>query len=415
LLNLSPISLQLSTEVTDKQDSQISTHVALKSQQPSGYVLDATVESSGMQAHITATNASPWSLPSHSKTSMASLELDKLRPIISSYTTSPDAATDAASRLAATLPLLALPDHQGDVTIDEIRVGDEIVKDNAFSFITSAHGLQVSSITSKGPTGVLQGQFNIHSASDGWQLNLDATMHTRQADESIAAQYLEADWLWQSGHATLDGAGQTWGALLDSLEGDIKLEGFHRGAVNTPVTISAQLDSRPGEIALDHMLIELGKGRISGTATLSSTKRRKLTLDVKSEQLDLGFMFIDPDTAPLPGVSIPEYLAVLPGIDVSATVSVTDVKMPGLNLAQADISLQRTLERGNLVMHATGATGGALALTLDSNAQSDKPSNIILTATIKEFDIPQLFQQTDLIFDSRSSGTMAFEGHGNDM
>ena len=154
--------------------------------------------------------------------------------MIKHYTTSGD-DTGAEALLATAVPALSLPDHQGHMEIDEIRVEDEVVKNTIFNFTTGNNGVKISELSSQGPRGILQGQFDILSSAQNWQVHLDARMHARIADESIAAQYLNADWLWRTGHIRLDGKGATWGALLNAIEGDIKLVGAHKGETETPV------------------------------------------------------------------------------------------------------------------------------------------------------------------------------------
>jgi len=411
LLRLAPVELDLKIAVSGKQNSGIALQAGLKPGEASGYTLDTHVQAAGINAHIVATHKTPWQLPDHSDTKIDKVEVNKLLDLISDYTTSAP-STEPETLLANTLPDLSLPGHQGHVAIEELRIKDETGKDTVFDFTMSEQGLNISSITSNGPTGVLQGHFDIVSSKEGWQLSLAADINARDAGESIAAQYLNTDWLWRAGHTRLDGKGDTWGTLLYSLEGEFTLAGAHRSEVVTPVKIAAQLDNNPGEFTLDHMEIELGEGRITGTAALTGIKQRKLNVDIKGEQLNLDFLFADEDTAPLPGMAIPKYLNIFPGIEVDWKLAIKGLQASGISLSQAEITLQRASGQGLLTVFADGVTGGKLELQLEASRHAgNTPGDVTLAAKLTRMDIPQFFQQKTL-FHSRSTGTISFEGHG---
>ena len=110
LLRLEPITLQLDVGVTGEENSQIAAQLALKPQQPSGYTLDANVKAAGMQVHVIAGNESPWSLPAHSKTHSASLDVGELRKLLSSYSAENFSTVTAETQQAG---MLELPEHAG--------------------------------------------------------------------------------------------------------------------------------------------------------------------------------------------------------------------------------------------------------------------------------------------------------------
>ena len=414
LLRLSPIQLDLAIAVTGKKSSKILLQAGIGPGKVSGYTLDTRVQAADISAHIVATSATPWRLPDQSSTKASTVAPDKLIDLINHYAASAD-SPDADSLLASALPDLSLPDHQGNVEIDEIRIRDEVGKNNSFDFTTKADGLKISSLTSQGPEGILHGQFDIASSTEGWQFKLDAEMQARRADDSIAAHYLGAEWLWRTGRTRLNGRGATWGELLNSMEGDITLAGAHRGEIETPVKIEARLDNHPGEFRLNQMDIEVGSGRITGSAALSDTKPRKLAIDIKGEQLHLDFLFSGQEGTYLPGTAIPEYLDFLPGIDIDLQLKVKDLQAPDMHLARADISLQRAPKQGVLTLHADGVTGGKLDLRLEASTPLDnEPGDYTLTANISEFDIPRFFQQ-EMLVQSRSTGTISFKGRGMDL
>ncbi len=178
-----------------------------------------------------------------------------------------------------------------------------------------------------------------------------------------------------------------------------------------PVAIEARLDNRPGEFALDSLAIKLGELQVSGSAVLSGTDRRKLTMDLKGAHMDLGFLFNTADSPPLPGIALPEYLAVMPDLDLNLTVYAENLQAPGLSLGQASATLQRSAQGGKFEATAKGTNFGSLDLTLEASTPADKPSAIKLTANFTDMDIPDIFRQKGLI-NSRSTGSLDFSKPG---
>lgn len=414
LLRLSPIELELAIEPVGNKDARITLQAGIQPAAASGYTLDTRIQAAGMNAHVAASNTTAWRLPATSITTSDRLEPKKLQDVLRGYT-DPDtvsaADSDPESWLASALPQLSLPNHKGNVTIDEIRINDEAVKDTTFEFRTGEQGLTVSSLTIQGPNGILQGDFGVISTSDGWQLNLTADMTTRDVDLSIAPQYLNANWLWHAGNTQLKGQGDSWGALLNSLKGNVKLDGFHRGKTRTPVNIRARLDNDPGKFMLDQIEITVGKGRLDGSMTLSGTSQRKLTLDLQAEQLQLDFLFDEQEETLKPGIPVPEYLGALPGMELDLKLGITGLRSPAVALSTADIRLVRDSRHGQLLVMATGLTQGTLDLRLDAKVANDKANDIKISAQLTNLDIPEIFQQ-EMLLHSRSTGTIAFNGKG---
>lgn len=413
LLQLDPIELELAVEVEDKPDSLVTLTTTVQPGKKSGYTLQTAVKAAGMAAQVTSTGQTDWQMPQESDITVPLLDKGQLQSLIDSYRSSSD-SDDLAAQLAATVPRLQLPEHHGHVAIDEIHFADEISKENAFDFATGEQGLQISALTMNGPVGILTGELGIVSSESGWTVNADANVQARESTAGIAAQYVGTDWLWRTGRAQLNGKGDTWDTLLNSLQGDISLAGDYRSKVNTPVTIDAQLDNRPGEFALDKLAITLGKGRLDGSAALSGTDKRKLTMDLKGAHLDLGFLFDTDDDQALPGMALPEYLKVLPELDLNLTANVEDLQTPTLNLAQASATLERTPQGGKLVATGKGTHHGTLDLTLQATTPQDTPADFQLTANFTELDLPGMFRQQGLLY-SRSSGTLNFQSQGKGM
>ena len=410
LLQLAPLDIAWTAAVDGQADSTISLNTTVQPSQDAAYKILADIEATGINAHITATGAAPWTLPDQSQTTVKQLLPKPLIALFSSYSKS-SKDQDTATLLESRLPRLRLPHHRGDVTIDEMRLGKEIGKDTTFKFSSSADGLQIKALRSKGPTGILDGELGIDSSAQGWTVKVDATMSGREDSKGIAEQFVDSSWLWRAGRAQLDGTGDTWGSLLNSLAGAVSLLGHHRGEVHTPISIEAQLDSTPGRFALEHMSIKLAEGEFTGSAALSGTSRHKLSMELQGNNLDVNFLFEKGESAALPGIAIPEYLSALPTLDLEIALDVSNLDAPSLQLATAQAKLDRHEQGGKLVLQATGQHAGNLDLELTAESPGEQPQRIRLRADFSELDLPTMFQQP-VVLHSRSSGNIAFQSEG---
>ena len=410
LLGLKPIAVDIALESPGQADSKIQMQATIKPDTASGYVLQADVQALGIQGKVTTGNDTAWRLPATSATHIEKMEPDKLVSLYQYYS-EPAKDKPSLAPLANKLPLLKLTQHRGTVAINEIRLGDEVGKDTAFTFTSSAHGLQVSGLTSSGPQGIFNGKLSLHSDNQGWTLASEAKLQATQANTSMAAQYLGADWMWQTGEAQLKASGNTLGELLYSLHGNIDLQGHHQGEQKTAVKISAQAENRPGEFSLDQLHIDLGDGSMQGTASLSGSGRRLFKTDITATGMHLDFLFEEAEKTTLVGIAIPEYLSFFPQLDVDAHIVATDLQMPVMQLAKADISFQRDPEGGQLSIGADGTHGGKISLQLKAKTPSGKLNTVDLSTQLEKVDIPGLFQQ-DTLFHSRSTGSFNFASNG---
>ena len=410
LLQLAPIEIDWTAQAGEDATSAIALKTTVQPASDSAYKIVADIEAAGINTHIVATGKEPWTLPEQSQTTMDKVEPDKLLALFSSYNGS-GKTEDAATVLESSLPHLQLPSHRGDVVIDEIRLGKEFGKDTTFKFSSSANGLQIDSLSSKGPSGILSGELGITSEEHAWTVKVDATMRSREGNKGIGGQFLESRWLWSTGRAQVDGTGDTWEALLNSLHGAVNLAGDYRGDVQTPVSIEAHLDNKPGVFGLDHMAVKLGNGQFTGSAALSGTDRRKLTVDMQGTGLNLGFLSEEEDSTELPGMALPEYLTILPSLDIDVQLDVTDLVVPGLQLATAQATLNRTAESGKLEVKATGKQAGTLDLVLEAKTVAGEAGGVMLSADFDQLDLPAMFQQ-QMLLHSRSSGHLEFHSEG---
>jgi hypothetical protein len=415
LLQLTPVNLELAVAIAGKPDSAIAVKAAVQPGTTSAYSMQIDLQAATLSAHIAATGETSWSLPDHSETTMPLLDTKLVLDFFNSYRDSHPVGK-IANVLDATLPQVQLPTHRGHVAIAEIRMEDEIIgRDNAFDFTSGEQGLQISTLTSNGPAGILNGELGVVSNAQGWTVNVNASLLARENEKGVALEFVGSDWLWRTGRATLAGRGDTWGALLNSLQGDVALAGDYHGSANPiPVAIEGRLDNRPDEIGLDSLTATFGDLQVSGSARMSGTERRKLTMDLKGSHVDLGFLFDSDETQSLPGIPLPVYLGSLPDLDLDLTIDVQNLQAPGLSLGHARATLERTAQGGKFVATASGTDHGTLDLTLQATTPPDRPSDVQLTANFTQLDIPGLFRQKGLV-NSRSSGSLNFESQGKGM
>ena len=412
LLQLQAIKLDLDITKDGKPESTIAIKSSLSPAAQGGYELDLTTTAAGAEAHTSAGNNTPWELPSFSTTTVNLLQIEDVKALVSVYRENAQPLGGDAKNFKAPLPQPYLPEHSGTVTIADIRFRDELGKDTRFDFTTDASSVKVRNLSSNGPRGVLQGSFDMDVSPDGWKVDLDAVMQAADADKTLAPDYTNADWIWQTGHARVLGQGAHWQELLGSLEGDIDLKGYHRGKIHTPVSISALLDKMTGDFALDKLEVKLGEGVITGKVRLVEKDRPLLTAKLQGENLDLGFLFED-DAAPTePGVTIPEYLGFLPSLDIDGSVEVSGLTTPAFQLASTGIALDRTPQGGSLTVTAAGVQGGSLELEMVVDATDGLSRKVDLKTKLVDMDLSELFQQ-DMRLYSRSTGEINFSGTGS--
>lgn len=422
LLHLTKMNLQLQTQPVNSTDKgnnteQVSIIRAVLDIAPgksSGYTLSAQLEAAQMSAEITSGNTASWALPDESTTVIKRIDVEKLRALTAAYSSDATGQKPSAQWLDSPVPRLSLIDHRGQVTVDEIRWKDEVGINSTFDFTASPNGIDITDLSSKGPEGLLQGDLRLASSDSGWNLALNAEIQAMEADKSLRAPYLEADWFWREGESKLSGAGNTWGSLLNSLQGDISLGGYHRGAAKTPVKITARLDKRPGEFALDAIDIQIAKGHITGSATLSSDKKpTRLSGKIKAEQIDLDFLATPEEASSHPGIGLPEYLDLLPGVDMDWELEISSLTVSGLDISSTSVNFLRTEQQGLLTANISGADDARLELRLEAKLFPDAPSQVTLGAEITRFNIPKLFGQESVLAESRDSGTIKFTGSGH--
>ncbi len=412
LLRLAQMKLQITATAPDKPESAVDISLGVQPGEHGGYTLNADISASGMTGQLKAASTSAWKLPEQSSTSIGQLDIQKLRTLLAAYDAD-EADKDAAKLLDSTLPRLSLPVHTGKVTIEEIRWQDEVGTDSVLEFTTGPTGVVIPGLSSKGPEGVLHGDLNIASSERGWQLDINAKLESAGTGRSLAAPYLDADWFWREGNAKITGDGDTWGTLLNSLQGDIDLNGSHQGATETPVAISAILDHRPGQFTLDKIEVALGRGKITGSATLSGEQHRQLSATVSAGQVNLDFLLPEKRPEAAPGIAVPTYLGVLPGIDLDLQLDVNDLSVGTATIASGKLSFTRGPQTANLTALIGGTEKQVLKLELNATTLPNEPSEVTLRTELSQFSFAELFRQASPLPDTRTSGTVLFSSRGN--
>ena len=410
LLLLAPVEIDITMAVMGKPDSQVSLTANIQPSKTAAYSLLAEVRTADMSAQVNASGQEKWSLPDRSNTTIALLKIGQMFTLVDAYSDS-DPSKPTAEVLASKVPLLSLPAHQGSVVINEVRLMNEVNTDSSFVVISNEQGVQIDSLSSTGPTGILTGELAVKSGPQGWAVTADATMQERTINAGVGSKYMGTDWLWSNGHATLDGSGDTWATLLNSLTGDLSLAGHYNNKQAMPVSIDARLDNASGELSLDHLMIVLGQGQITGSASLSENEPHTLTMNLEANNLDLDFLVVDGRGETQPGVAIPEYLNIFPDINMNISLLAKGLEAPGVHLIESKTTLQRNAEGGTLSATGSGRNGGTFKLNLAAANKTGEVADFRLNAVFNRLDLSSAFRQPGANI-SRTSGKMSFEGSG---
>ena len=412
LLELQDFRLYLRGAIDGMPQSDFALALHIQPDEEKAYQLDGTLKAIGATLTTQATGSHRWDWPDVSNSHYTHLDPGALSDFVGLYGAS-GAEDTAEAFLAKPLPNLNLVPHTGSLSIDEIRVGDEIARNATLAFVADPQGLRIDPLSLQGPKANLNGSITIKSSAEGWDATLDATLQAHAGD-SIGQVFAGTDWMWETGNTHVTCRGTTWGDLLYSLTGNITARGFHRGEATTPITVEAALASNTESFNFEHLKIALGEGLLQGSALLSGTDQRKLTLDLTGDKVHVDFLFDAKKSPATPGVAIPEYLQLLPDLELDWTLNVTDLHAPGLTLGSASARLERNSDRGKLVARATGLAGGSLDLTFEADTAGEKAGRYKLQTTFDRVDLPTMFQQPGVLH-TRTSGSLQFEGGGEDM
>ncbi len=412
LLDLQSLQLQVVATPQDNPADAISGELDIRSARPRGYTVQAAITAKNLHAAIESGNSAAWQLPPRSSITIERLDIVALTSLLESFSGTDD-ETDLSSWLETKLPELVLPEHTSHITVGELRWHDEVLLDANLDISTDAHGLVAPTISARGAGGILQGSAGLATSPLGWEASATASISATQPGQSLAVPFAESEWSWHQGSTTLAAKGDTWGALLYSLGGQFTLAGGHRGVVVTPIDITGTLDNRAGAFGLDTIEIAVGQGRITGSAMLSGTRQRRLSANIKAEQLNLDFLIPPPAPTAAPGIEIPEFLGGMTGVDLDLQLEVDKLTAQDLHINKATLALTRTSDQGKLIIHSTGASHGKIDLQLAAQRLPDDTFQMDLETVFSSVDLPRIFGQTRRSIDSRTSGTVGFSGQGD--
>ncbi|MEP5763021.1 MAG: hypothetical protein ABJ308_00435 [Halieaceae bacterium] len=415
LLGLKQVSARLQLQTDDKTVAESDMQLTLARANQVAYQLQGQGKIAGIETSFTTTGSDSWAWPDKSKTQVKQLRPGALFNFLQFlFDDNPSASNDLEADLATNLADLDLPSHQGQLAIDEIRIGNESTHDNTIGFSLAGQKLTIDSLRAEGPSGSLNASGSLNSRDGDWGVQLDADIHARDKDASLAAHYVGAKWYWQAGHLQLGGNGTSLGALLDSLTGDLQLKGAHHGQVVTPVELSASLDNKDDTLELQGIALRLGKSQLTGTVGFSGGKERLLTVDLQGNNVDLKFLTDEDEPAARPGFEIPVFLTALPGVEINWQSRVQGLELTGISLAAAEINLQRKPGRGTLVARIDGHSKGKIKLQLDVDAPDNQAAKAHLRIDLESANLGALFEQELRVFDSRATGSMVFNSQGDD-
>jgi hypothetical protein len=416
LLLMQPLTLALETQLEGNASSHIRFEGQIAPAAEAAYAITGTLAGADLTADIRASGQTAWNWPNTSETHIDHLRIEKLQSVIESYRADSEEVSPGGMQTIH-LPALNLPGHTGAVRIDRIQLGKELGTDTAFDFQLGTDILGVTNIVSHGPTGTLGGKLAVKVEDGEWLLDVDGVIEAREDSAGVAAEFLGAapNWYWQSGHSDLAGRGNTLGVLLDSLKGSIALKGFHRGAVDTPIEINATLTDAAESFDFHAISARIGAGVVTGSADLSGRgTQRKLTVRAQGEKINVGFLATVAKEADTPGIPIPEYLGILPQLELDVSVDLADFEAPGLSLARAKAHFLRNDTAGSLDLKAEGKSYGSIALLLTASYPEGETRDFKLMATLDRVDVDALFQQGNLLHE-RTSGTVTLSSEGEEM
>jgi hypothetical protein len=409
LLGMSGFELQINLDVPETPDSEL--QLAINPVSAGGYALRVEGKLADSALELEAGSPESWSFPAHSKTRVDRLRLTPLRALLAGLDRD-KVDRDLEEWLESAVPNLSLPEHEARLAIGEIRMDDEMLRDTTLNFQTGTGGYGITSLRSLGPRGILTGEASLVPRQTDWALALDATIEAREDADGIAAQYLGTDWHWQEGRAEIAGTGTTWGQLVDTLKGDLNVSGSHQANVATPVSISAQLGTQSDALVLESLDVKAGTAHLGGSLAFSGGKQRKLHLKLDGEGVDLNFLFDNPGAESLPGIPVPEYLTLVPGIEVTWEVTARDLSLPGLQLARAEISADRGVDRGRFQVRGRGDQAGALAVSLNYQPGGGGKTFVNMTVEMDKLDLEHLITGDEGLFNEKTTGNLVLNSQG---
>lgn len=404
-------------EAAGEPDSAVDLRGQLLSRPDGGYALEASLAAKGLQARVAMSSALSWQLANESDVEIKEVRVDELRKLATYYFPSDDSRSLHAM-LGTEVPRLALPVHTATIRIVELQRGGLALTDAGVTLHTHASGFAVKARDIRTPAALLNANATVDDRDGRWHLELEARLdsvtHTRDSaavngkNGESSAGHTGAHWQFNSGSARLAGSGDTWGALLYSLAGDIRTNGTYAADSPVPVALQLQLDNRPGEFTLENILLQLGAGTVTGSASISGSDRRRVSLALQANDLDLALL-TEPDAqSPDPasdGIHPMDLPVLFENLDIDASLAISELQGAGIALAGAEAKLTQDDHQTALELQARDPSGGEYALTLDAGKISSDGHAFTLRASLDNADLPALLQAPGLAH-ARTSGSL---------
>lgn len=414
LLDLARLQLDLALSGAAIEKSTVEIKLDIHPASAGGFELAASIDTPHISGKVSASNTQAWTFPATSSIKIKSLDPAQAAGLVR-VMIQQGKGEELHEFLESPLPDLELPIHTSQVSIDDIHLNDEVLLETRAEIKTGEQGLIVSNLQSQGPAAIFTGSVNAGRLEAGWALTIATDIKARGDEQGIAPKYLDADWLWRSGHWRLQGSGNTWESLLYQLEGELALKGSHRGTQDTPVEIKTQLKSGTDAFAMDAIHARIGDNQFTGSLSLSGDKRKRLALKLRGDELDLRFLFSERGAKPTQGLPIPEYLGLFTKVDVNWDVDIGALRFPALTVKKLKVAYDRTPELARLTASAHGARAGKLGVELKARGSASGKTSLNASVALEKLDLRTLFDDREggSLFKSRSSGQLTLSSHGD--
>ena len=397
------------TLATDHENLPVSElALVVKPDDTRAYQLTLEGTLAGMSLTTRATGSERWSLPDRSETrsevvySGAVLEL--LTVLLA------DGEEDAYEReMTRPLPVIDLPRHDARLDISELRAGNELLHNVGFDISANGNYLALTEITASGLYGDLLGSAAVASVDSDWSLALAADMAARSADKGLLTRYITAHWDVRQGRVRLKSRGPNLAKLLEELAGDLRVSGSHRGEVDTPISLVANLDGSPDRFALEQIRLQVDEAEVTGQLEVSSRGSKYVNISARGGAIDLRFLLEEESELTEPGIALPTFLTWLPDYQVNGQFDFEALSLPDIELNSLTASLDRGPERGKFSITVAGDDGGSLGVSLDYQTTSTDAVKTNLDFELQRVDVSKMFgvQFGADVVETRSSGTIS--------
>ena len=378
----------------------------------SGWQMQTELDSPAITGTINTTAEESWGWPTQSSVKLNNLDLVDLRIVLDGLDRSTQ-TWQLERFLRQSTPALNLPDHQADISVAQISGAGVPLTDTTLSVTLAPASLKIESLSSNAPHGELSGEIDVSSNDTDWQAQTRLTLSARDSG-GIAPTVVGEYWVWDNGGIELQGQGSTWGQLLNSLSGGLNLKGLYRGERDHPVALSASLDSGvQNALSLSDLSLSINQDQISGSLSLSGRDERKLTLDLSGDRLDLSFLADTDSEVPEPGISIPEYLGLFPGLETDISVAIRQLQGPSLSIRDFEVQFDRDPTKAALKAIAKGPQRGLLSLTMESITDPSSGTDLTLNLEMEEVTLRKLFATNVTGADATTSGSLRLSSSGS--